>query len=84
MEFSFVKPGLVGGHCIEWIHITLLTRLLKLDINPKLLLQGEEINDSMGKFVAEQTILKLIKNNINPSKARVGILGLTFKKSVLI
>ena len=35
----------------------------------------------MGKYIAEQAVLKLIKNNINPGKAKIAILGLTFKEN---
>ena len=35
----------------------------------------------MGKFIAEQTILELIKKGIDPINAKIGVLGLTFKEN---
>mgnify|MGYP003319293184 CR=1 FL=1 len=34
----------------------------------------------MGKYVAEQAVKLLIKNNKNPKESKVGILGITFKE----
>ena len=80
-NFLSFKPGLVGGHCIGVDPYYLTHKAVEIGYKPEIIIAGRRINDSMGKFVAEQTILKLIKNNINPSKARVGILGLTFKEN---
>ena len=42
-NFLDFKPGLVGGHCIGVILITLLTKLRLLDINPTLYSQVERL-----------------------------------------
>ena len=36
----------------------------------------------MGRYVATQTIKLLIQNNINPSKAKIAILGFAFKENI--
>ena len=80
-NFLPFKPGLVGGHCIGVDPYYLTHKAVEVGYQPEIILAGRRINDSMGKFIAEQTILNLIKNNINPSKARIGVLGLTFKEN---
>ena len=75
------KPGLVGGHCIGVDPYYLTHKAVEVGYQPQIILAGRRINDSMGKFIAEQSILKLIENGIDPSKAKVGILGLTFKEN---
>ena len=49
--------------------------------NPEIILSGRRINDSMGSFVADQFIKALIKNNFLINKAKVLILGITFKEN---
>ena len=80
-NFLPFKPGLVGGHCIGVDPYYLTHKAVEIGYKPEIIIAGRRINDSMGKFIAEQTILKLIKNKINPSKAKIGILGLTFKEN---
>ena len=80
-NFLPFKPGLVGGHCIGVDPYYLTYKAIEVGYYPEMILAGRKVNDSMGKFIAEKTVLKLIENGVNPSKARVGILGLTFKEN---
>ena len=80
-NFLPFKPGLVGGHCIGVDPYYLTHKAVEIGYKPEIIIAGRRINDSMGKFVAEQTILCLTKNKINPSKAKIAILGLTFKEN---
>jgi len=80
-NFLPFEPGLVGGHCIGVDPYYLTYKAVEIGYQPEIILAGRRINDSMGEFIAEQTILKIVKNNINPSTARVGVLGLTFKEN---
>jgi UDP-N-acetyl-D-glucosamine/UDP-N-acetyl-D-galactosamine dehydrogenase len=80
-NFLPFRPGLVGGHCIGVDPYYLTHKAVQVGYQPEIILAGRKINDSMGKFIAEQTILKLIENDIDPSKAKIGILGLTFKEN---
>jgi UDP-N-acetyl-D-glucosamine/UDP-N-acetyl-D-galactosamine dehydrogenase len=80
-NFLPFKPGLVGGHCIGVDPYYLTHKAVEIGYTPEVILAGRRINDSMGKFIAEQTILKLVENNVDPSKAKVGILGLAFKEN---
>ena len=80
-NFLPFKPGLVGGHCIGVDPYYLTHKAVEIGYKPEIILAGRRINDSMGKFIAEQTILKLIENSVDPLKAKIGILGLTFKEN---
>ena len=79
-NFLKFKPGLVGGHCIGVDPYYLTHKAGMLGYHPQVILAGRRINDSMGKFIAEQTIKQMIAAG-NPIKgAQVNVLGLTFKE----
>ena len=44
-------------------------------------LAGRRINDGMGKYVAEQTVKKLIQSGASVKGAKALVLGLTFKEN---
>ena len=48
---------------------------------PRLILSGREVNDSMAKFVATTTIKELVKSGVEITQARVGVVGVTFKEN---
>ena len=75
------RPGLVGGHCIgvDPYYLTFIAK--KFGFNPKIILAGRRINDSMGDYVASQFVNALIKNKTNFKTARILILGITFKEN---
>ena len=52
-----------------------------LGYHPQVILAGRRINDSMGKFVAEQTIKQMIAAGSHIKGAKVIVLGLTFKEN---
>jgi UDP-N-acetyl-D-galactosamine dehydrogenase len=76
------KHGLVGGHCIGADPYFLTHKAEKLIHIPQGILAGRRINDSMGRFVAQRTIKKMIKVGHNVSGCTVAVLGLTFKEDV--
>ncbi len=43
-------------------------------------MSGRHINDDMGKYVAESLIKQMIVEDVPVKKARIGILGFTFKE----
>jgi UDP-N-acetyl-D-galactosamine dehydrogenase len=53
----------------------------EIGYHPEMILAGRRINDSMGKHIANCTILEMTKLKINPVGAKIGILGLTFKEN---
>ncbi len=79
-NFLPYKPGLVGGHCIGVDPYYLTHKAEKLGYHPQIILAGRRINDGMGKFIAEQTVKKMIAANCAVKGSRVNVLGLTFKE----
>jgi len=49
--------------------------------HPEIILAGRRVNDSMGLFVASEVIKLLVKNNVEIKKAKVLVLGITFKEN---
>ena len=81
-NFLPFEPGLVGGHCIGVDPYYLTSAAEKLGYRPEVILAGRRINDEMGAYVARKAVKLLILSGIDVKLARVGILGLTFKKDV--
>ena len=75
------RPGLVGGHCIGVDPYYFTYQAEKLGYHSQIILNGRIVNDSMGKFIAESTIKKMIQSGLTPKKAKVLILGVTFKEN---
>jgi UDP-N-acetyl-D-galactosamine dehydrogenase len=80
-NFLPFRPGLVGGHCIGVDPYYLTHKAEMIGYIPQVILAGRRINDSMAKFIAEQTIKHIIKADINVKGARVNVLGLSFKEN---
>lgn len=81
-KWNFLKftPGLVGGHCVGVDPYYLTYRAEQIGYHSQVILSGRRINDDMGRYIAENVVKLLIKNNVNVKHARVGILGFTFKE----
>ena len=75
------RPGLVGGHCIGVDPYYLTNAAEKLGYHSQIILNGRKVNDSMGVFVADAAIKQMIEAGKAPKKARVFILGITFKEN---
>ena len=74
-------PGLVGGHCIGVDPYYLTHRAEELGLNPEVILSGRHTNDSMGFYVARETVRWLMRGGPR-SEFAVTVLGLTFKEDV--
>lgn len=74
-------PGLVGGHCIGVDPYYFIYEAEKLGYHSQIILSGRKINDGMGAFVADAIIKRLILANKVVKKAKVVILGITFKEN---
>lgn len=81
-NFLPFRPGLVGGHCIGVDPYYLTYKAEMAGYHPEVILAGRRINDSMGKFVAEQTVKQMIQAGSQIKGARVNVLGITFKENV--
>jgi UDP-N-acetyl-D-galactosamine dehydrogenase len=81
-NFLNFTPGLVGGHCIGVDPYYLTYKAEQIGYHPQVILSGRRINDSMGKYIAENTVKQLIKVDKQIKGAKVMIMGLTFKENV--
>lgn len=81
-NFLPFRPGLVGGHCIGVDPYYLTYKAESMGYHPEMILAGRRINDNMGKYIAERTIKIMINADIAVRKARVAVLGLTFKENI--
>ena len=79
-NFLPFRPGLVGGHCIGVDPYYLTHKAEMLGYHPEVILAGRRINDGMGKYIAEQTVKKLVCNGWQVKDAPIIVLGLTFKE----
>ena len=75
------RPGLVGGHCIGVDPYYFTYEAEKLGYHSQIILNGRIVNDSMGAYVADAAIKKMIEAGQAPKKSKVVILGLTFKEN---
>ncbi|WP_426350445.1 nucleotide sugar dehydrogenase [Alloiococcus sp. CFN-8] len=82
-KWNFLKfyPGLVGGHCIGVDPYYLTYKAEEMGYHSQIILSGRKINDDMGKYVAENTVKKMIKANKQVNGAKVAIFGMTFKEN---
>lgn len=79
-NFTKLFPGLVGGHCIGVDPYYLTFKSEELGYKPNLILGARQINNGMGKFIAEQTIKEMIKADKKVKNANILVLGVTFKE----
>lgn len=75
------RPGLVGGHCIGVDPYYFTYQAEKLGYHSQIILNGRIVNDSMGTYIANQAIKKMIEAGQAPKKSKVVILGITFKEN---
>jgi len=80
-NFLPFRPGLVGGHCIGVDPYYLTYKAEKLGYHPQVILAGRRINDGMGKYIAEQTVKKMIQAGFPVGGDDVIVLGMTFKEN---
>ncbi|RZF51143.1 Vi polysaccharide biosynthesis UDP-N-acetylglucosamine C-6 dehydrogenase TviB [Acinetobacter halotolerans] len=80
-NFLPFRPGLVGGHCIGVDPYYLTHKAEEVGYHPQVILAGRRINDNMARYVARNTIKLMLQNGIDVPRARVGVLGVTFKEN---
>ena len=80
-NFLPFKPGLVGGHCIGVDPYYLAQKAQEVGYNSEIILAGRRLNDSMGKYVADEMIKLLIRNDLKIKDSKILILGFTFKEN---
>ena len=82
-KWNFLKfsPGLVGGHCIGVDPYYLAQKAIESGYNPEIILAGRKMNDSMGGYVAQETVKMMIKKGARIKDSNVLVLGITFKEN---
>ena len=83
-KWNFLKffPGLVGGHCIGVDPYYLTFKAKELGYHAQIINAGRFVNDSMGGYVAKQTVKKIIANGKHISESKILVMGATFKEDV--
>ena len=83
-KWNFIRfqPGLVGGHCIGVDPYYLTYKAQELGYHAQVINSGRYVNDSMGFYVAKQTVKKIIAAGKDVSKSKVLVMGATFKENV--
>ncbi len=80
-NFLCFYPGLVGGHCIGVDPYYLTYRAEQMGYHSQVILAGRQINDNMGKYIAENCVKRLIAVDKAVRNAKIAILGFTFKEN---
>ena len=80
-NFLPFRPGLVGGHCIGVDPYYLTHKSQEMGYHPEMILAGRRINDNMGLYVATEVIRLMVKRGMSLPKAKILILGITFKEN---
>lgn len=83
-KWNFLKftPGLVGGHCIGVDPYYLVHKAKELGYHAHIINSGRFVNDSMGGYVAKQTVKAIANQDKNIRNANVLVMGFTFKENV--
>ena len=83
-KWNFLKfyPGLVGGHCIGMDPYYLTYKAEEYRYHARVINAGRYVNDSMGFYIAKQTVKKLIHAGKNVIRSKVLVMGATFKEDV--
>ncbi|WP_238395282.1 nucleotide sugar dehydrogenase [Mucilaginibacter sp. 14171R-50] len=80
-NFLKFKPGLVGGHCIGVDPYYLAQKAQELGYHPEIILAGRRLNDSMGAYVAEEVVKRMVKKEVPVIQSKCLVLGFTFKEN---
>ena len=83
-KWNFLKfsPGLVGGHCIGVDPYYLTYKAQGYGYHAQVINSGRYVNDSMGFYIAKQTVKMIIASGKHVSESKVLIMGATFKEDV--
>lgn len=80
-NFIRLRPGLVGGHCISVDPYYLIEKSQLYGVLPRVMSNARRLNNSMGAYVANQTIKQMNLKGVPVKDARILILGFTFKEN---
>ena len=82
-KWNFIpfQPGLVGGHCIGVNSHYLMYKAEDIGYHLPLIEASRLTNENILKFIASEAINHLILSDISIRKARIAVLGLTYKEN---
>jgi UDP-N-acetyl-D-galactosamine dehydrogenase len=80
-NFINMRPGLVGGHCIGVDPYYLLSKAKESGYTPDLIVAAREINNGIGKYIADATLKAMIKSDVKIKDANILVMGVTFKEN---
>jgi UDP-N-acetyl-D-glucosamine/UDP-N-acetyl-D-galactosamine dehydrogenase len=80
-NFLDFVPGLVGGHCIGVDPHYLAYKAKQIGCDPRIILAGREINESMSLEIAKMIIKRIEDSEQKLTKTNILILGLSFKEN---
>jgi UDP-N-acetyl-D-galactosamine dehydrogenase len=81
-NFQPFRPGLVGGHCIGVDPYYMTYKAESIGFHPQMILAGRRINDGMAAYIANDVIKTMLKRKQSIDRARVLVMGFTFKENV--
>lgn len=83
-KWNFLKfqPGLVGGHCIGVDPYYLTYKAKEFGYHAQIINSGRFVNDSMGAYIAKQTVKKVVKAGKHLNDSKILVMGATFKEDV--
>lgn len=79
-NFLPFRPGMVGGHCIGVDPYYLTHKAEEVGYHPQIIASGRRMNDNMARYAARNVIKLMLRNGIDVSKSKVGVMGITFKE----
>jgi UDP-N-acetyl-D-galactosamine dehydrogenase len=79
-NFLPFRPGIVGGHCIGVDPYYLTHKAEEVGYHPQIIAAGRRLNDNMARYAARNMIKLMLKNGIDVSRSKVGVMGITFKE----
>jgi UDP-N-acetyl-D-galactosamine dehydrogenase len=74
-------PGLVGGHCIGVDPYYLAYKAQYYGYSPEVILSGRRVNNSIAKYIVDQSIKKMLTKKIELVRSRTLVLGVSFKEN---
>lgn len=82
-KWNFVpfEPGLVGGHCIGINSYYLMYRAEEIGYYSPLVRSVRYINENISTYIAIETIRQLILLGVAVKRARIAVLGLSYKEN---
>lgn len=80
-NFLPFTPGLVGGHCIGVDPYYLIHKSKMENYHPHLISTSRDINENYSSHIVNSLIKTMVRNSINVAKAKVLILGFSFKEN---